>query len=133
MFKVGQKVQVKVYDKIVNGTIAKEVGFELYNVKVVVNNTVSYVLCDATEIITSNKMSSKKQTKLVANVFTIFNNKTTVVENNGYKAVATCSEDDHFDPVVGFCVAFTAATLFKGSKKAMKSSIMRAYKKQIKK
>lgn len=69
---------------------------------------------------------------------TIFNGNAVVVwakknlPESKEKTVATCSKDDHFDPVVGFCIAYTANALFNGSKKKMKEVIHREFRKQNK-
>lgn len=42
----------------------------------------------------------------------IFNDKTVIVYTDGSKGVSTCSEDDYYDPFVGFCVAYANAKFF---------------------
>lgn len=139
MFKVGDVVKVtnpeEGYDKLIGlKGIVLENDIEYRSsknaLKVAIKQGYSYRIFpfQLKEIEKVNKNITMKFKKLLI----VFNRKSTIVSVDDNKAVSTCSEEDHFDPVVGFCVAFTAATLFGGSKKKMKEVVLKEYKKQTK-
>ena len=64
----------------------------------------------------------------------IFNENATIVcLTTGEKGVAVRSQDDHFDPVIGFSVAYTIAKGTKGNKSRLKELVNKMYEKQVRK
>lgn len=64
----------------------------------------------------------------------IFNDKATIVIlTTGEKGVAIKSEDDHFDPIIGFSTAYAMAEGTKGNKTQFKKLVNKLYEKSTKK
>jgi len=51
-----------------------------------------------------------------------------VVLTNGIKGVAICDDEDYFDPLVGFSVAYAMAVGTKGNKKQFKNNVEKILK-----
>jgi len=51
-----------------------------------------------------------------------------VVLTNGIKGVAICDDEDYFDPLIGFSVAYAMAVGTKGNKKQFKNNVEKILK-----